>query len=59
MSFRKIKDSDLVGRTVKSVDNSCVNVVKLTFSDDSKLELWAETAISLESGDIPGIFVDE
>jgi hypothetical protein len=58
MALRKIKKSDLVGKTIKSINNKSVNVVKLTFTDGSKLEMWAEQALSTSAGFIPGIFVD-
>jgi len=59
MSLRKVKRSDLVGKTVKSFNHSGVNVLKLTFTDGTKLELWADDAVSSQYGSIPGIFVDE
>lgn len=58
MSMRKVTKQDLVGKTIKSIDNKCVNVLKLTFTDDSKLELWAEDAVH-SYGNIPGIFTLE
>jgi hypothetical protein len=57
--MRKITESDLVGKTVKSIDNSSVNVLRLIFTDDSKLELWADDAVATQYGNVPGIFVDE
>jgi hypothetical protein len=47
-----------VGKTIQSIDSGCVNVLKLKFTDGTELELWAETAISTNAGDIPGIYVD-
>jgi len=57
--MRKLEDKDLVGKTIKAIDNSSVNVVRLTFTDDTSLELWAEDAVHTQFGNIPGIFVEE
>jgi hypothetical protein len=57
--MREIKDSDLIGKTIKGIDHSSVNVLLLVFSDDSTLELWAEEAVSTQFGSIPGIFVED
>ena len=57
--MREVKDTDLVGKTIESIDNTSVNVLKLTFTDGSKLELWAEQAVSTQFGDIPGIFAED
>ncbi len=57
--MRKIQDSDVVGKTVKSVENSSVNVLRLTFTDGTSVELWAEDAVYTPMGSIPGIFVDD
>lgn len=48
--MRNIKDTDLVGKTIKSIDNH---------SDGTNLELWAEDAVETQYGNIPGIFVQE
>jgi len=57
--MRKIQDADVVGKTVKSVENESVNVITLTFTDGTSLELWAEQAVYTPMGSIPGIFVDD
>jgi hypothetical protein len=57
--MRKVEKSDLEGKTIKSVDNQAVNVLTLTFTDNSKLELTAEDAVHTIAGSIPGIFVSE
>ena len=57
--MRNIEEKDLVGKTIKSIDASSVNVLKLTFTDDTKLELWAEQAVHTTCGDIPGIFAED
>lgn len=59
LAMRKIQDSDLVGKTIQSIQNDSVNVVRLTFTDGSTVELWAEQAIRTLFGDIPGIFVED
>jgi hypothetical protein len=57
--MRKIQDNDIVGKTVQSIDNQSVNVLRLTFTDGTSVELWAEDAVYTPMGNIPGIFVDE
>jgi hypothetical protein len=57
--MRKIVDADLVGKTVKSIDNNAVNVLKLSFTDGTQLELWAEDAVYTSAGNIAGIFADD
>lgn len=57
--MREIRDTDLVGKTIKSINTSAVNVLRITFTDDTTLELWAEQAVNTNAGSIPGIFVGE
>lgn len=57
--LRYIREADLKGKTIKQVDTGAINVMRLTFTDDTTLEVWAESAVSTEGGDIPGIFVEE
>ena len=57
--MRKIQDADVVGKTVKAVENSSVNVLRLIFTDGTSVELWAEDAVHTAFGNIPGIFVDD
>ncbi len=57
--MRKIQDSDVVGKTIKSVENDSVNVLRLTFTDGTTVELWAEDAVYTPMGNIPGIFVED
>lgn len=57
--MRKIQDSDVVGKTIKSIENDSVNVLRLTFTDGTSVELWAEDAVYTPMGNIPGIFVDD
>lgn len=59
MSLRKLNQQDLVGKSIKSFDNTSVNVVKLTFTDETTLELWADEAVSTLAGMVPGIFVED
>jgi hypothetical protein len=56
--MREIRETDLVGKTIQSINNDCVNVLKLMFTDGTELELWAETAVRTFAGEIPGIYVD-
>jgi hypothetical protein len=57
--MRKIEQTDLVGKTVQSISNQSVNVLKLNFTDGTSLELWAEQAVYTQAGSIPGIFVED
>lgn len=57
--MREVRDTDLVGKTIKSVDAGAVNVLKITFTDDTTIELWAESAVYTRAGSIPGIFVSD
>ena len=57
--MREIKESDLVGKTIDRIDHTSVNVLKLTFTDGTKLELWAEDAVHTQFGNIPGIFAED
>jgi hypothetical protein len=57
--MRKIQDTDIVGKTVQSIENNAVNVLRLTFTDGTTVELWAEDAVHTQFGNIPGIFVDD
>jgi hypothetical protein len=57
--LRNIEESDLVGKTIKSIDNTSVNVLKLTFTDDSTAVLWVEDVITTSFGNIPGILIED
>ncbi len=57
--MRKLIESDLVGKTIKSFDASCGNMLKLTFTDETTLELCADGEVYTEYGIIPGIFVED
>lgn len=57
--LRKIVPADLNGKTIKSCDATSANVLKLTFTDDSTLELWAEDVVNTQYGNIPGILVED
>ncbi len=57
--MRKIQDADMVGKTIESIENSSVNVLRLKFTDGTSVELWAEDAIHTKFGNIPGIFVED
>lgn len=57
--MRKIKESDLLGKTIQSIENTAVNVLRLHFTDGTSLELCAEQSVVTPAGSIPGIFVEE
>ena len=57
--LRSLLPTDIIGKTVVGVENNAVNVVKLYFSDQTTLELWAEDAVRTPYGGIPGIFVED
>lgn len=57
--MRPIQPKDLLGKTVTAVYVSAANVVHLTFSDNTTLEVWAEDAVQTQYGNIPGIFVED
>jgi hypothetical protein len=51
MFFLKINQSDLIGKTIKSVNIRAINVAEIIFDDDSKIEIWAEDALFTEKKD--------
>lgn len=55
--MRPVRESDFVGKRIKSADVTAVNHIVLYCDDDTSIELWAETAISTGYGDISGIFI--
>jgi hypothetical protein len=57
--LREIKETDLIGKTIKSIDTSSVNVLKLTFTDDTTAVLWVENVITTSFGNIPGILIED
>lgn len=57
--LRKIRETDLVGKTIKSIEHDAANVLKLTFTNGSTLELWAEDVVRTNFGSIPGILVQD
>jgi hypothetical protein len=57
--LRNIKDSDLIGKTIKSIDNTSVNVLKLTFTDDSTAVLWVEDIVLTPWGNVAGILIED
>jgi hypothetical protein len=40
---RSVIESDMVGKTVKYINHSAVNVLYIQFTDDSFIELWADS----------------
>jgi hypothetical protein len=57
--MRQVREEELVGKTIKSIENEAVNVLKLIFTDGTTLELEADQAVCTSFGSIPGIFVSE
>jgi hypothetical protein len=57
--LREIKETDLIGKTIKSIDNTSVNVLKLTFTDDTTAVLWVEDVITTSFGNIPGLLIED
>jgi hypothetical protein len=53
---RKLKKSDIVGKTVSSINARAVNMIKIYFTDGTNVELWAECGSGQYS--IPVIEVD-
>ncbi len=41
-TFRKVTSKDFKGKTIKSVYNRCSNLLRFTFTDGSKLEVYSE-----------------
>ena len=54
-----IQESDLVGKTIKSVDVESVNFLKIDFTDGTTLDLWTEDVVHTQVGTVAGIFVDD
>jgi hypothetical protein len=59
VKMRKVKEEELVGKTIKSIENKSINVLELTFTDGSVVKLCAENAIYTSFGSIPGILVED
>lgn len=57
--MRKVESSDLVGKTIKAIDNSASNCLTLSFTDGTTLELFTEIVVATIRGDIHGIFVSD
>jgi hypothetical protein len=57
--MRQIKETDLIGKTIKHISQPSVNVVTLTFEDDSAVDLVADWAIETPMGLVAGIFLEE
>lgn len=41
---RKVRASDFVGKTIKSLNTRADNVLAFTFTDGTYLEIWSEVA---------------
>jgi hypothetical protein len=57
--MRPVRDSEMVGKTIKSISNKSCNVLTIYFTDETFIELWAEDAVHTPHGNIPGIFVND
>lgn len=57
--MRKLEATDLNGKTIKNVNADSTNYLRLTFDDDTELDIWCECAISTSAGDIWGFFIDK
>ena len=57
--MRRVKEQDLVGKTIKGVDCEAINCLTLHFTDGTSLELEADVAVHTSFGSIPGILVHE
>ena len=57
--MREIKETDLVGKTIKSVNSNSINCLKLSFDDDTVIELWTEPAVYTANGLIWGLFIED
>ena len=57
--LRGVKESDFVGKTIKSIEHAAVNYIVFTFTDDTTVEMWADGSICTQYGIIPGLFVEE
>jgi len=57
--MRQIENKDLVNKTIKSIDNRCINSLILHFTDGTFIELIAEESVALSCGSIPGIFIED
>ncbi len=57
--LRPIQQEDLTGKSIKEIDCNSINYLKLTFSDNTILELYAENAVYTPCGNIPGILVED
>lgn len=57
--MRQIEFKDLVNKTIKSIDNRCINSLTLYFTDGTSVELVSELSSVTSCGAIPGIFIEE
>lgn len=58
--LRKLKEDDLLGKPgVNRVECDAINSLRIFFTDNSFIELWAEDAVHTPAGYIPGIFIED
>lgn len=43
-NFKAILNTMVVGKTIKSVDSECINVLHIEFTDGTSISLWSEPA---------------
>lgn len=48
-------EQQMVGKTIESIDASCVNAWTIRFTDGSSYEIRTEQAINTAAGPIPGL----
>lgn len=56
--MRKLKKSDLIGKTIIDADVRTTNFLQLSFDDETELEIWCEPAVTAAGSSIWGFFVD-
>lgn len=44
--MRRVEKVDFEGKTIASIDNSCVNVVVFTFTDGKSISLYSEVLVT-------------
>jgi hypothetical protein len=55
MAYRRIRDSDFIGKTVSRIDSEAINYVRFYFTDGSSISLETERVV----GGVMGIMAFE
>lgn len=55
--MRDVEKSDFEGKTVKSINTECVNVIEFTFTDNTTFKLFAECGSGYNN--FPFFFIEE